>query len=310
MRRRRNEVDTTSLTSEARDVVVALGMFDGVHLGHRHLLSMALEDARQMGVPLHVYTFIEHPQQVLRGVRVPLLMPMRQKIGMLSRLGVDCLHLVHFNQVLADMSYEAFLDNMIRDIGMTHLVMGYDACIGKEGMGTAQRIHQEAGRFGITVRVVPPVVVAGGIVSSTRIRTALQHGDLDFANRCLGRSYTLYGSVVEGRRVGRSLGFPTANLALEEQQLLPPDGVFVSRVVRADGTAYAGMTNIGTNPTFQRRRTTVETYLLDFDEEIYGEALEVQLLHRIRDEAKFRTAEQLSAQLQQDVVRVREYFSA
>ncbi|MBP3371818.1 MAG: hypothetical protein J6L88_04760, partial [Clostridia bacterium] len=228
-------------------VVVALGMFDGVHAGHQHMLSLARRDADQLGLPLHVVTFYEHPAAVLTGTPVPYLSTFEDRMGLLTRYGMDCLNIYHFTPQFASMSYRDFINMMIRDLDMTHLVIGQDACFGRGGQGNAQTVMRDANELGISVHIVPAVMANGMKISSTTIRMAAANGDIAFANACLTRPYSLSGKVVHGAHRGTLLGFPTANLRPTPGMLVPANGVYVSTITLDNGKAMPAVTNIGTH---------------------------------------------------------------
>ncbi|MGI6004043.1 MAG: bifunctional riboflavin kinase/FAD synthetase [Christensenellales bacterium] len=292
-------------------VVLALGVFDGVHAGHKYLLSIARKDADDMGLPLHVYTFYEHPAAVLQGKPVPSLTTIEQKIGLLATSGMDCLHLEHFTPEFADMTYAEFIDMLREDIGMRHLVIGQGAAFGRDNLGSVSRLAEEADELGITLRVVPPVTAGGVAISSSRIRLALAHGDIEYANACLGRPYTLSGTIQHGDSRGHTLGFPTANLRPASGMLIPATGVYLTRVQLAgEKEPMQAMTNIGVHPTVDElTEPMVETFILDFEGDIYGQNVEIELLMRLRDERAFGSIDALKEQIDKDVLEARQYFS-
>ena len=291
-------------------VVVALGMFDGVHAGHQHMITMARRDADQLGLPLHVVTFYEHPASVLTGNPVPYLTTFEDRMGLLTRYGMDCLNMYHFTHQFASMDYRDFIMMLVRELDMTHLVVGQDACFGRGGVCTAQTLMQEADQFGISVHIVPHVMANGMKISSTAIRMALANGEVAYANACLTRPYSLSGKIVHGAHRGSLLGFPTANLRPTPGMMVPANGVYVSTITLEDGRAMPAVTNIGVHPTVDALDAAlIETHILDFEGDVYGQHVRVELLQMLRGEQKFDTFAQLTAQIDTDVANARAYFA-
>lgn len=292
-------------------VVVVLGMFDGVHAGHQHMLSMARRDADQLGLPLHVVTFYEHPASILTGAPVPYLSTLEDRIGLLTQYGMDCFDVYHFTPQFASMHYRDFIAMLVRELDMTHMVLGQDAVFGRGGQGSAQVLMREAQEFGISVHVVPDVTANGQKVSSSAIRAALARGDVGFANACLTRPYAVVGKVAHGAKRGALLGFPTANLLPTAGMLVPANGVYVSQISLQEGTMMPAVTNIGVHPTVDELRLPViETHILDFDGDCYDQHARVELLQMLRGEQKFDTFARLSAQIQKDTADARAFFAA
>jgi riboflavin kinase/FMN adenylyltransferase len=292
-------------------VVVVLGMFDGVHAGHQHMLSMARRDADQLGLPLHVVTFYEHPASILTGAPVPYLSTLEDRIGLLTQYGMDCFDVYHFTPQFASMHYRDFIAMLVRELDMTHIVLGQDAVFGRGGQGNAQVLMREAQEFGISVHVVPDVTANGQKVSSSAIRAAIARGDVGFANACLTRPYAVVGKVAHGAKRGALLGFPTANLLPTAGMLVPANGVYVSQISLQEGTMMPAVTNIGVHPTVDELRLPViETHILDFDGDCYDQHARVELLQMLRGEQKFDTFAQLSAQIQKDTADARAFFAA
>jgi len=302
-------VHETFVRPRNHGVVVALGMFDGVHAGHQHIMNHARRDADQLGLPLHVVTFYEHPASVLTGTPVPYLSTFEDRMGQLTRYGMDCLNIYHFTPQFASMHYRDFINMLVRELDMTHLVIGQDACFGRGGQGNAQTIMQDANELGISVHVVPAMMANGMKISSTAIRMAAANGDIVFANACLTRPYSLSGKVVHGAHRGTLLGFPTANLRPTPGMLVPANGVYVSTITLDNGKAMPAVTNIGTHPTVDElNQAVIETHILDFEGDCYDRHARVELLAMLRAEQKFDTFAQLSAQIDADVANARAYF--
>ena len=284
--------------------VVATGFFDGVHLGHRLVIDTLLSEASARGEQSVVVTFWPHPRITLHKdpESLRLLTSQADKEAMLRALGVDRLETVEFSREFASLSALDYI-RMLRDgYGCTELVLGYDTRFGSE-QASPQAIAGLARAEGLDAIIAPPVCAPDSDtpISSTLIRAALEEGDAQLAASLLGRPYTLVGVVVAGNRLGRTIGFPTANMALDEPLLLIPyKGVYRSQVT-VRGVSYVGMTNIGTRPTVGGTGSlTVETHIFGFDEMIYGERIAVGFLERIRDERRFPSLDALRKQLQSD----------
>ena len=299
--------------------VVTTGFFDGVHLGHRHVLSAVVSAARERGEEAIVVTFWPHPRTVLqqdaRDLR--LLTTLAEKKALLKAAGIDRIEVIPFTREFAAMKAQEYLEMLKARYGASLVVMGYDNHIGADKLTAG-----EIGSFSYTAEgghgpgnylsPLPVMVVAPchserseeSPISSTKIRKALEAGDVERANGMLGYDYELYGVVVAGNRLGRTIGFPTANMQLYEPlKLVPGNGVYAVDV-EVLGRRYRGMCNIGTRPTVSGMARTIETHILDFDEDIYGLPLRLQFLRRIRDERKFPSLDALKEQLVRDAASV------
>ena len=278
--------------------VVTTGFFDGVHLGHRHVLDTVVSSARERGEEAIVVTFWPHPRTVLqqdaRDFR--LLTTLAEKKALLKAAGIDRIEVIPFTREFAAMKAQEYLAMLREKFGATLVVMGYDNRIGADKL-TAREISSTP------VIVVDPCHSERSEespISSTKIRKALEAGDVERANGMLGYDYELYGVVVSGNRVGRTIGFPTANMQLYEPlKLVPCNGVYAVEV-EVLGSVYKGMCNIGTRPTVGGGARTIETHILDFDEDIYGLPLQLRFVRRIRDERKFPSLDALRQQLETD----------
>ena len=292
-------------------MVVATGFFDGVHRGHRIVIDALVRAARERGTESVVVTFWPHPRNVLqddaRSLR--LLSSFHEKEAMLRALGVDRVEVVPFTRAFSRLTTEEYLKELVMErFGADAIVLGHDNRIGYNS-GTTDQIARIAQDLGLDVVRTEPFVLDGVTVSSTKIRAALGEGDVERAGAMLGYPYPLGGIVVEGNRLGRTLGFPTANIQPSDPlKLVPSNGVYLTQV-HTLGQDFYGMTNIGTRPTvsgvtegeaLSRKVRTVETHIFDFDEEIYGLDIRVAFLRRIRDERRFNSLEGLREQLVAD----------
>jgi len=289
--------------------VVAVGVFDGVHLGHHRLLHQLLEMASALQAMPTVVTFENHPDQMLRGDAPPPLCSVAHRLRLLRRAGVLRLALLRFEPQLQQMTARQFAEVvLLRGLRARGLLLGYDSAMGRDREGTPARFAELGEELGFEVRTGEPFEVGGEPISSTRIRDAIASGDLTGARRCLGRFPGALGTVVHGDARGRTLGFPTANLALQPGAL-PPTGVYAVEAV-VDGETYAAVANLGERPTFEASGPSLEVHLLDYDGDLYGRELEVSFRVLLRDERRFEGPDQLKAQIARDVEAARQNLLA
>lgn len=279
--------------------VVALGMFDGVHLGHRALMSRLLEEATRLHALPVVYTFSNHPLEVLGG-NVRLLSGTRERNMILRSLGAQAVESVPFTREMAHLSTEQFIDLLAEKWDVRGLVVGYNYTCGDRGAGTPDTLRAIGQARGFSVSTVAPVLYEGEPVSSTRIREAVERGDIALTEALLMRRYTLSGTVVQNKRIGRRIGFPTANIEADSKRVIPPDGVYAT-YASVGGAVYRAVTNIGTNPSVHGEKLTIETHLIDFNADIYGQQLTIAFRKRLRGEAMFETLDALKEQIRKDV---------
>ena len=282
--------------------LVTLGTFDGVHAGHRELLRIAAAQAKAAGLRAAVVTFDPHPAVVVAPQRKPkLLMTLEQRLAAFEAEGMDLAWVIPFSRTFSELSPAAFLDGLRTVLSPVELHVGRAFAFGRDRSGTVETLEAWGAEHGCAVHTLALRAPDGGRLSSTRIREALDRGEVDAAAELLGHPYTLTGVVVEGDRRGRHLGFPTANLAWEQEQL-PAFGVYVTEAfLPHHGGARLGLTNVGEKPTFEGQRLTVETHLPDFEEDLYGARLHVRFLHRLRGEARFASVDELRDQIARDV---------
>lgn len=295
------------LPQRAEYAVATVGVFDGVHQGHQSILRQAVLEARQETAALAVVTFDPHPRAVLGPPkRARLLSPLEERLELLAQWPVDAVAVLRFDQQVARMSYVEFVRRVLVDgLGVRRLVLGHDVAFGHDREGTGERIVALGQELGYSVNLVSPLVAEGEPVSSTRIRHALDAGQVEAAAALLGRPYGLVGTVVRGSGRGRPLGLPTANLELHPDKLIPADGVYA--VHAFVGTQRVqGALNIGMAPTFATSgKRSVEVHLLDYTGDLYGARLRLECVARLREERKFASAEEFLAQVRQDLAEVR-----
>lgn len=290
--------------------VLALGFFDGVHLGHQSLLSQVRQIAAETGFEPTAVSFDPPPAQILTGQVVPLINSVDDRSFMLtSWYGMKQVKLLHATKALLETDWVSYVEEyLLRDLEAQHIVAGYDHRFGYRGEGTAEKLQALCMERGIGCTIVPPVEQDGAAISSTRIRAALEK-DPQQAFRLLGHPHLLSGTVSHGRSIGRTMGYPTVNLPLQPNVVLPACGVYASQI-EADNRRYLAVTNIGRRPTFQDDDSiSVESFLLDFQGDLYGKSLRL-LLHRfLRPERKFDTPEALASEIRRNVDQTRGFFS-
>lgn len=300
------EARATDLRSlpEIGPAAVCMGVFDGVHRGHEALLGAAVAAAAELGTAAVALVFDPHPDEVIHsGTRVPRLAPPTVVQQRARVLGIDHALLIRFDDVLRERTAEEFLADMSPAIAVRALVMTPESAFGHTRGGTVERMAEHGRQVGFAVRVVEQLVMDGERVSSTRLRQAVTAGDLATVAR-LGRPAYLQGTVIDGDHRGRELGYPTANLRFDYTPAMPPLGVYAGRVSvpeRGVGPGHPALVSIGTRPTFHDKgRLLVEVHLLDYDGDLYGAVLELELLHRLREERRFASAEELVVQMHRD----------
>ncbi len=289
--------------SPGRDTLLTVGVFDGVHLGHKYLISKLREQAGQRNLLSGVVTFHQHPEELLLPrTRLPFLTGIEGRINLLKNEGVDVIIPLSFTAELAQLGARQFVSLLRKHLRMCGLVIGSDFALGKGREGDTDTLKKLGQSMNFSVTVVPPLVVNGEVVSSTAIRKALADGDMRKVRELVGRPFSLQGKVVAGAGRGVGLGFPTANLDISSERAMPPDGVYAGWA-HINGKAYQSMANIGQCPTFGGGERTVEAYIVDYQGDLYGQELKLDIIDRLRDEKKFDTVEALKEQMTKDVRR-------
>lgn len=295
----------------AHSRVLAIGNFDGVHLGHRALLERLAADARRLGLPAAVMTFEPHPRELFAPDQAPArLTSLREKLALLESCGVEEVFLLHFSRKLAGLTAEEFIERgLVQGLGVRHLIIGDDFRFGKGRAGNFAMLQAAGQQHGFGVEAMHTIEINGERVSSSAVRDVLGVGDLAHAARLLGRPYNISGRVIHGNKIGRKLGFPTANIQLKRKRVALT-GVFAATVSGLDKRFLPGAASLGVRPTLgQGLRPVLEVHLFDFDREIYGSHVSVHFLHKLRDEAKYASLEALTAQIARDVQATQDYFS-
>ena len=287
---------------------VTIGNFDGLHLGHRRILEDLVRMAAVSGTASLVMTFSPHPLQVLHPGKAPkLIIPTEDKIARIESLGVDYLLLVKFDEELSRLSGEGFIrEILVGSLRVQHVFVGHNFVFGHKRSGNVALLEALGQELGYTVHVIPPVAVRGSRVSSTGIRDLIRAGRISQANRLLGRYYGLQGRVVPGQGLGRTVLFPTLNLEAQNE-ILPGNGVYATLAI-FEGRSHTAVTNIGTRPTVSGTGLSVETHLLEHTPEAPPSTLELKFLHRLRNEHKFPSVDELKKQIAKDIQRTKRFF--
>jgi riboflavin kinase / FMN adenylyltransferase len=292
-----------------RDSLITIGVFDGVHLGHKYLISQLKEIASQQGLVDIVITFRRHPQETLTPRSQPLfLTDASEKAALLKKEGVVGVIVLTFTHELSRLSAREFLTLLQNKLRMKGLVIGPDFALGRNGEGNIPTLRRLGNEMGFSVTVIPPVRSNGDIVSSTAIRRALADGDMEKVRRFMGRPFSLHGRVIHGKGRGAGLGFPTINLDILSDQAIPGDGVYAT-LAYVDNLTYPSVSNIGMNPTFGENPRTIESYLLDYHDNLYEHEIKIEFVQKLRGEIKFDNADELAKQISEDIRLTRSILS-
>ena len=295
-----------------RNPIVTLGTYDGVHIGHKTILTQLINKAKETGKDSMLITFDPHPRQALGLGEISLLSTLEEKINLLSETGLDYLLILPFTKEFSTQGATEFITNVLIDqLNISEIMLGYDHKFGHNREGDVHLLADVLTKTGRFVTEIPAQDVDEIIVSSTKIRTALIKGEIQTANRLLGYNYQVSGKVVLGNQLGRTIGFPTANIELTNtSKLIPGDGVYAVKLT-VEGITHHGMMNIGIRPTVSNSQNRViEVHLFDFNSDIYGGAVTISLCHRLRGEQTFSGIEALTEQLKKDEVNSRRYFAS
>jgi len=304
-------VEYIRFQTERKRTHVTVGAFDGIHVGHQKLIRKTVDTARANRAMPAVLTFQNHPLTILAPSYAPMRLSSDEaRTDLFESMGVRILVLIPFNRSVADLSPEKFVEDiLVHGLRVRHLVCGYNFHFGKNGAGNVDVLAELGKKHDFTVEKVPPVKVRGVVVSSTKIRELLTQGMVSTVAEFLGRPYTIRGVVKKGFGRGRSLHYPTANLDLPRDLLIPAEGVYAVRVVLKNGGEYGAMMNIGHNPSFPGDRLSVEVHLFDFDGDLIGETMEIKFVNRLRIEMKYEKIEDLMDQLKRDETSARKFLS-
>lgn len=289
---------------------IALGFFDGVHIGHGALLKKTKQQAEKLGITPSVLSFDVHPDKLVFGQDVPLINSALGREEIIRRCyGIDDVIFIHFNRRMMHMPWQEFADTIIDELGLAWIVVGHDFCFGYRGEGTAEKLKAYCEQKGIGCDIIQPVTLDGRIVSSTYIRKLIADGDMEQAARFLGHPHTLQDTVHSGYHLGTKLGAPTINMDFPEGVIVPRRGVYAARVFLEDGSSHIAVANVGVRPTVSDgTRVNVESHLLAFSGNLYGRQVRVEFYRFLRDEKKFDDYGELSRQIHRDADAARDYF--
>lgn len=302
-------IENTSDVTRHKECVVVLGNFDGVHKGHQELFKVAKDEAQKRGLETVVFSFYPHPTWVIGDHPKMLLMSRREKKQMIQYLGMDVLVEYPFTNEFAGISPEEFLKTILMEkLKACVVVIGSNYHFGKNKVGNPSYLRSLGKIYDIEVKVVEAVMRNDQMISSSQIRRLITNGKLEAANEMLGHPYTIIGTVIQGKQLGRTIGFPTINLVADLDRVYPPNGVYATKISVYSNT-YLGMTNIGYNPTVNGERKMIETHILDFSETLYGQEVTIEFYHFVRPEQKFDGLEALQCQISKDKAQILQYFS-
>lgn len=286
------------------ETLLTIGVFDGVHAGHRYLLKRLQQRAEERNLLGGVVTFNPHPQSVLHpDKQLPWLSSLEDRVATLRQLGLSVVAVLTFTPKLAQLSARDFMSLLKRYLRMEGIVVGPDFTLGRAGEGNINLLHALGDEMKFSVEVIPPYTIDGEIVSSTLIRQALVQGDMSRVEKLMGRRFYLMGKVITSDKRGRVLGFPTANLDMKPEQASPDNGIYAT-ITHVDGKQFPSATNIGTRPTFGGGKKLVETHLLNYQGSLYDKDIRVEFVQKLRDEKRFASSEELKTQIKKDVRKV------
>lgn len=300
-----NKIEDIEISS---NTCITIGNFDGVHKGHQTLMKKAVEYSKKNNLKSVVFTFSNHPVNFFKPGYVKNIISSKEKENIIKELGVDIYVNIEFNRDMTEISAEDYIKNiLIGKLNAKKIIVGHDFSFARRKEGNPEILEKYGKIFGFDVEVVMPVLLEGKRISSTDIRNFIANGDVISADNLLGRYYAVEGEVVKARQIGRTIGFPTANIKYDKSMIIPQNGIYATLAIIKD-RVYCGATSVGTNPTVQGRGITIETFILDFDEMIYGENLRIEFVERMRSEIKFDSKEDLRQQLIKDESYVRNNY--
>ena len=299
-----------NLRPEHHGCVATIGNFDGVHLGHQAVIGQLAEKGSELNLPTLVMVFEPQPLEVFKGNQAPArLTRFREKLRALARFAVDRLLCIRFSSSFAQMSAESFIqDILVKGLGVKYLVVGDDFRFGAGRKGDFEMLQRAGNEYGFEVANLHSFRIGGERVSSTLIRQALAAGNMENAEKLLGRPYRMCGRVAHGDKIGRTLGIPTANIYLH-RKVSPVQGIYVVEVFGLKGEPLQGVASVGNRPTVGGTKPLLEVYIFDFNDDIYGKYLNVDFLHKIRDEKKFESLDELKKWIEDDIVKARDWFA-
>lgn len=291
--------------------VIALGFFDGIHIGHGALLERTVQRASEIGAMPSALSFDVHPDTLVFGKPVPLINSSAGRADLIRRLyGIENVIFIHFDRTVMQMPWQEFVQTLIRDMNAAWVVVGHDFRFGWKGEGTAEKLQDYCAEQGIGCDVIPAVMLEGRVVSSTYIRTLIEDGDMERANLYLGHPHTLVDTVHYGFRLGTKMGTPTINMRFPEGVIVPRHGVYAAKAILEDGSSHMAVTNVGVRPTVSgENRVSVESFILDYSGNLYDREVRVEFYKFLRPEQKFESVDALREQILADAETTRKYFS-
>ena len=294
-----------------RKRAMALGFFDGVHIGHAALLDKTKQRAAEIDAMPSVLTFDVHPDALVFNAEVPLINSAIGRKDIINRcFGIDNVVFIHFNQKVMHMDWREFIDELINELDIAWLVVGHDFCFGYKGLGTAPRLKEYCAEKGVGCDIIEPVCRDGIVVSSTEIRKLIKNGEIEKANEYLGHPHMLSDTVRSGYHLGTKMGTPTINMKIPEGVIIPRHGVYAAKVILDDGSEHISVTNVGVRPTVSDAgAVSVESFILDFDGNLYDKQARVEFFSFLRDERKFDEISSLGEQIKWDAEKARAYFA-
>lgn len=288
--------------------VIALGNFDGIHLGHQAIIKKAVHDAEGDGFKSAVFTFDNHPRNLLKNSKpVKNILYQEDKMKIIESLGIDYMFNIPFTEEIMKMPPKDFIEELlIKKFNMREVLCGFNYHFGYKAEGDVNFLVSESMKRDFGVHVAQPFKVDGTIVSSSIIREKIAQGDMISCSKYLGRNYAIAGEVVVGNRLGKKIGFPTSNINIDESMVSPPNGVYITKCTY-NGIAYPSITNVGNKPTIGKYNKNVETHIFNFDKELYGKMIKVEFLEKLRDEKKFDSVEELSKEITANCITAKAY---
>lgn len=293
---------------DIRETAVALGNFDGVHMGHRKLIQRAVDVAKEKGIKSAVFTFSNHPRNLIAGRNiVQNIITNEEKERIIEEMGVDYLFNIEFTWDICNMKPELFVEELLcGSFRMKYAICGFNYRFGSRAEGTPDLLSEMGKELGFELEMFNPVIVDGNIVSSTFIRGLIETGQVERCKKFMGERYSISGDVVVGNKIGRTIGFPTVNQIIDEGMITPSNGVYVTDCI-FDGESHPSITNVGVKPTIGDYKKNVETHIFDFSGDLYGKYITVEFIKKMRDEVKFADVEELRRQIDSDCRRARKY---
>ncbi|MGI6748715.1 MAG: bifunctional riboflavin kinase/FAD synthetase [Anaerovoracaceae bacterium] len=302
------QFNTLEEIKDIKETVIALGNFDGVHKGHQELIRRTVKSARMAGLKSAVFTFTNHPKNVLAGkLVIKNIMYPEDKAEIIKSLGVDYLFSLKFNKFIQHLSAEEFVQKLLVDtFKMREAYCGFNYHYGYKAEGSPETLTRAGMKAGFGIHVLEPYKIDGNLVSSTLIRKLIREGKVGECKKYMGRNYMVRGEVVVGNKIGRTIGFPTSNLLIDETMVTPAHGVYVT-YCKYNGVDYQGVTNVGIKPTIGDNKKNIETHIFNFSTELYGKQIRVEFLERLRPEIKFNSVQELSEQIARDCIEAKRY---